>query len=302
MKTYTLDNGNIKAIFLSFGAILHELWVKNRYGSFINVIQGLKNLNEYISDSWSRGAIIGRYAGRLINPIKVNGKLYEIENEKGIMLHSGSEGWGKKNWTLVDLIEKKKVEFKYECPSGTTGFPGKVKANVSYSLDNNKLNIDYSAITESPTHINLTNHAYFNLNNNKPLGESYLKINADKYLELDKNLVPTGKKLLVDKTSFDFRNSKRIGEIRLDDYFVLNQTNGPVVEFFEPKNGINLGVFTNQPGLVVFTPPHFQAICFETQKFSNTPNIDSFPSTLINPNEVYRHKTSFVFNIHKKNI
>ena len=79
MKTYTLDNGNIKAIFLSFGAILHELWVKNRYGSFINVIQGLKNLNEYISDSWSRGAIIGRYAGRLINPIKVNGKLYEIE-------------------------------------------------------------------------------------------------------------------------------------------------------------------------------------------------------------------------------
>ena len=68
---------------------------------------------------------------------------------------------------------------------------------------------------------------------------------------------------------------------------------------FEPKNGINMCVFTNQPGLVVFTPPHFQAICFETQKFSNTPNIDSFPSTLINPNEVYRHKTSFVFNNHK---
>ena len=144
--------------------------------------------------------------------------------------------------------------------------------------------------------------AYFNLNNDKPLSESYLKINADKYLELDKNLVPTGKKLLVDKTSFDFRNSKRIGEIQLDDYFVLNHTNGPVLENFEPKNGINMGVFTIQPGLVVFTPPHFQAICFETQKFSNTPNIDSFPSTLINPNEVYRHKTSFVFNIHKKNI
>ena len=118
-------------------------------------------------------------------------------------------------------------------------------------------------------------------------------------MELDKNLVPTGKKLLVDKTSFDFRNSKRIGEIQLDDYFVLNHTNGPVVKYFESKNGINMDVFTNQPGLVVFTPPHFQAICFETQKFSNTPNIDSFPSTLINPNELYRHKTSFVFNIHK---
>ena len=301
MKIYTLDNGNIKAVFLSFGAILHELWVKNRYGKFINVIQGLKNLNDYISDSWSRGAVIGRYAGRLINPIKVNGKLYEIENEKGIMLHSGSEGWGKKNWALVDLIEKQKVEFKYECPDGTTGFPGKVQANVSYSLENNKLNIEYSAITESPTHINITNHAYFNLNKNESIGKSFLKINADKYLELDKSLVPSGKKLLVKNTSLDFRYSKKLGKIRLDDYFVVNQTNSPVAEFFEPKNGINMSVLTNQPGLVVFTPPHFQAICFETQKFSNTPNILSFPSTLINPHEVYCHKTSFVFNVQKNN-
>ena len=301
MKTYTLDNGNIKAVFLSFGAILHELWVKNRNGNFTNIIQGLKNLNDYISDSWSRGAIIGRYAGRLLNPIKVDGKLYEIENEKGVMLHSGSQGWGKKNWDLVDLLEKKRVVLKYECPSGTTGFPGKVQAKISYSLEKNKLNIDYSAITESPTHINLTNHAYFNLNKNDPIGNSFLKINADKYLELDKRLVPTGKKLLVKNTSLDFRNSKKLGKIRLDDYFVVNQTNCPVVEFFEPKSGINMSVFTNQPGLVVFTPPHFQAICFETQKFSNTPNILSFPSTLINPDEVYRHKTSFVFNIQKNN-
>ena len=297
MKTYTLDNGNIKAVFLSFGAILHELWVKNRNGNFTNIIQGLKNLNDYISDSWSRGAIIGRYAGRLLNPIKVNGKLYEIENEKGVMLHSGSQGWGKKNWDLVDLSEKKRVEFKYECPAGTTGFPGKVQANISYSLENNKLNIYYSAITESPTHINLTNHAYFNLNNNEPIDNSFLKINADEYLELDNSLVPTGKKLLVKNTSLDFRNSKKLGKIRLDDYFVVNQTNSPVVDFFEPKTGINMSIFTNQPGLVVFTPPHFQAICFETQKFSNTPNILSFPSTLINPQEVYRHETSFVFNI-----
>ena len=301
MKIYTLDNGNIKAVFLSFGAILHELWVKNRYGKFINVIQGFKNLNDYISDSWSRGAVIGRYAGRLINPIKVNGKLYEIENEKGIMLHSGSEGWGKKNWALVDLIEKQKVEFKYECPDGTTGFPGKVRANVSYSLENNKLNIEYSAITESPTHINITNHAYFNLNKNESIGKSFLRINADKYLELDKSLVPSGKKLLVKNTNLDFRYSRKLGKIRLDDYFVVNQTNSPVAEFFEPKNGINMSVLTNQPGLVVFTPPHFQAICFETQKFSNTPNILSFPSTLINPHEVYCHKTSFVFNVQKNN-
>ena len=235
MKTYTLDNGNIKAVFLSFGAILHELWVKNRNGNFTNIIQGLKNLNDYISDSWSRGAIIGRYAGRLLNPIKVNGKLYEIENEKGVMLHSGSQGWGKKNWDLVDLLEKKRVVLKYECPSGTTGFPGKVQAKISYSLEKNKLNVDYSAITESPTHINLTNHAYFNLNINEPIGNSFLKINADEYLELDKSLVPTGKKLLVKNTSLDFRNSKKLGKIRLDDYFVVNQTNSPVVEFFEPK-------------------------------------------------------------------
>ena len=144
------------------------------------------------------------------------------------------KGWGKKNWALVDLIEKKKVEFKYECPQEQLDFGEKLKANISYSLDNNKLNIDYSAITECPTHINLTNHAYFNFNKNEPIGESYLKINADNYLELDKNLVPTGKKLLIDKTSFDFRNLKG-GIIQLDDYFVLNHTNGPVVEFLNQK-------------------------------------------------------------------
>ena len=129
---------------------------------------------------------------KTLNPIKVKEKLYEIENEKGVMLHSGSEGWGKKNWDLVNLFEKKKVELKYECPAGTTGFPGKVQANVSYSIENNKLNIDYSAI-EIPNSYKLTNHAYFNLNNNELIGNSFLKINAEKYLELDKSLVPTGK-------------------------------------------------------------------------------------------------------------
>ena len=131
------------------------------------------------------------------------------------------------------------------------------------------------------------------------IGNSFLKDKCRQIFRTRQKFSSYWKKLLVKNTSLDFRYSKKLGKIRLDDYFVVNQTNSPVVEFFEPKSGINMSVFTNQPGLVVFTPPHFQAICFETQKFSNTPNILSFPSTLINPREVYRHKTSFVFNIQK---
>jgi aldose 1-epimerase len=168
---------------------------------------------------------------------------------------------------------------------------------VSYRLVGNQLRIDYRATTDAPTHVNLTNHAYFNLNPKSAIESHQLQIHADRYLELKQNLVPTGTRLNVAQTPFDFRTPKTIATTRLDDYFVLNATNEAAATLYEPQSGIEMKTYTDQPGVVVFTPPHFEAICFETQKFSNTPNIPTFPSTLLLPEAIYKHQTQFEFNL-----
>lgn len=297
METFTLDNGTLKAVFLSYGAILHQLWVKDKKGSLINVIQGLSQPEAYLSDSWSRGAVIGRYAGRLENPITIEEKKIEIEHEKGVLLHSGAKGWNTQYWSPRTSSDTHLLTFEYECPEGTGGFPGTVNAMVSYRLVGNQLRIDYRATTDAPTHVNLTNHAYFNLNPKSAFASHQLQIHADRYLALKQNLVPTGTRLNVTQTPFDFRTPKTIATTRLDDYFVLNATNEAAATLYEPQSGIEMKTYTDQPGVVVFTTPHFEAICFETQKFSNTPNIPSFPSTLLLPEAVYKHQTQFEFNL-----
>lgn len=297
MKTYSIDNGNLRAFFLSYGAILRELWVKDNKGLERNVIQGLPKAEDYLNDEWSRGAVIGRFAGRLENPILIEGERVSIEHQKGVLLHSGPKGWNKQEWEIEGSPETDRICFSYTCPKGTAGFPGTVKAKIIYQLKGNRLCINYHATTDAPTHINLTNHAYFNLASELPINHHELKINADKKLELKENLVPKGTMMNVNNTAFDFINSKEIKNIRMDDYFVLNETDQPAATLYSPISGIEMTTYTDQPGMVVFTPPHFDGICFETQKFSNTPNVPSFPSTLVRPEENYSQSTHYVFTL-----
>ena len=224
-------------------------------------------------------------------------KKIEIEHEKGVLLHSGAKGWNTQYWSPRTSSDTHLLTFEYECPEGTGGFPGTVNAMVSYRLVGNQLRFDYRATTNAPTHVNLTNHAYFNLNPKSAIASHQLQIHADRYLELKQNLVPTGTRLNVAQTPFDFRTPKTIAKTHLDDYFVLNATNEAAATLYEPQSGIEMKTYTDQPGVVVFTPPHFEAICFETQKFSNTPNIPTFPSTLLLPETVYKHQTQFEFNL-----
>jgi len=297
LKTYTLDNGILKAVFLSYGAILHQLWVKDKNGEQVNVIQGLESPKDYLTDTWSRGAIIGRYAGRLENPIQIEGKKIPIDHQNGVLLHGGQNGWSTQPWKVEHNAKPNSFQFTYHCPDGTAGFPGNVRTQICYQLKDNQLCINYQATTDTPTHINLTNHAYFNLNGNSPIDNHQLQIYADRVLELKNTLVPTGKMISVKNTAFDYRRKKNIGQHRLDDYFVINSTKREVASLYLPASGIEMKTYTNQPGVVVFTPPHFDAICFETQKFSNAPNIPSFPSTLLRPEAVYEQKTKYVFSL-----
>lgn len=297
METYSIENEFIKAVFIAYGAILHQLWVKDKNGNPTNVIMGLAEPEDYLNDEWARGAVIGRFAGRLVNPIKVGQQTVQIENNKGLMLHSGSSGWHLKTWTPKPHKNKQKITFEYHCPDGTSGFPGSIDARVTYSIHESVLLIQYQGIPSKTTPINMTNHAYFNLNPNNNIGNHKLTIDADDFLELQSNLVPTGKKIEVTGTPLDFRKEKFISETRLDDYFVVNQNQTSVASLYSPETGIEMKTYTDQPGVVVFTPPHFEAICFETQKFSNSPNIPSFPSTLIEANKEYSHRSRFEFSL-----
>jgi len=297
VETYSIENEFIKAVFIAYGAILHQLWVKDKNGNPTNVIMGLAEPEDYLNDEWARGAVIGRFAGRLVNPIKVGQQTVQIENNRGLMLHSGSSGWHLKTWTPKPHKNKQKITFEYHCPDGTSGFPGSIDARVTYSIHESVLLIQYQGIPSKTTPINMTNHAYFNLNPNNNIGNHKLTIDADDFLELQSNLVPTGKKIEVTGTPLDFRKEKFISETRLDDYFVVNQNQTSVASLYSPETGIEMKTYTDQPGVVVFTPPHFEAICFETQKFSNSPNIPSFPSTLIEANEEYSHRSRFEFSL-----
>ncbi len=296
MQVTTLENENLKAVFLDYGAVLHQLWVKDKNGIPINIVMGLETPEDYHHDNWSRGAVIGRFAGRLENPIQIGSKQISIEHSEGILLHSGSSGWGKKTWDIVNQ-KSNQVSFRYICREGASGFPGQVVAHIHYRLEEDSLSLEYHAQTNIDTHINLTNHAYFNLNPEGKIDRQYLRIHADEVLELKPSLVPTGLKKAVNQTSFDFRKQKQIGENRMDDYFVLNNKSNEAAVLFSSETGIEMSTHTDQPGIVVFTPPHFDAICFETQKFSNTPNIKNFPTTLVKKEEAYRHKTLFKFRL-----
>ena len=297
MKTFSLNNGIIEAVFLSYGAILHELWTKDKNGKRINIIQGLEKPEDYLTDSWSHGAIVGRYAGRLENPIQIEGKDIIIENSQGVLLHSGQSGWNTKEWKIIHDSRPNSVRFQYRCKDGASGFPGNVEAEINYRIKDNQICLDYFATTDAPTHINLTNHSYFNLNGGGPIDRHELKISADETLELKKNLVPTGKKLPIKNTVFDYNTQKLIGKNRLDNYFIVVPSELEIASLYESESGIEMKIYTDQPGLVVFTPSHFNAICFETQKFSNTPNILDFPSTLLVPGTKYIQKTLFEFNL-----
>ena len=296
MKVFTIENELLKAVFLDYGATLHQLWVKDKKGVPTNVIMGLETPEEYLEDSWSRGAVVGRFAGRLENPIHVQSKPIPIEHSDGVLLHSGSSGWNTKTWNLKEE-KKDMISFNHFCPEGASGFPGYVEAEIMYHLKENSLHLNYLAQTSADTHINLTNHAYFNLNPKGKINTQYLCIHADEVLELKSTLVPNGIKKSVKETQFDFKEQKQINNTRLDDYFVLQNDSKEAAVLFSQETGIEMKTVTNQPGLVVFTPPHFEAICFETQKFSNTPNISKFPSTLIKAGELYNQKTHYTFSL-----
>lgn len=324
-EVITLSNSHGMTLQVSnYGACIMSLKVPGKDGRSVDVVVGLPSALEYTKTDYLKknlcfGSSIGRYAGRISQKaIKIEGKTYPIYHKDGVHLHGGKEGFHNKLWIVDDAVYGKNpyVTLSYLSPHLEEGYPGNLKATVTYRLtEDNGLKIAYTAQTDKTTPVNLTNHSYFNLNGKGSVLDHRMMVVSEKYLEVDTQLIPTGRVLNSEHTRFDFRATSQIGRSDfegLDDTFVLNNSHLKA-SLSSVKTGIQMEVYTNQPAMVIYTPKgsrftdlsfkdgvtysEFPAICFETQNFPDAPNHGDFPSSLLNPGETYRNETLFKFSL-----
>ena len=328
---YTLANHRGESLkILNLGGIIFELNVPDRNGKIENITTNLETVDDYLNRSPHFGTLVGRFANRIAGArFTLDEKEYVFAPNNGEnLLHGGKNGFNKVLWDVEPFEETDAVGAKLSLTSDeqAQGFPGTVKIQVIYRLTNqNEFEIDYSATTDKATPINLTQHVYFNLSAfHQPLiYEEIAKINADFYLPVDKNLIPTGEIFPVEGTPLDFRSPIRIGErIDLvgdapkgyDHCYMVNRKPSEEMALcafvFNPLSGRTLELWTTAPGVQFYTANFLTgqqafgrtfakhaAFCLETQHFPDSPNQPSFPNAILRPGETYRHKSIFKFGI-----
>ncbi|MFL5739552.1 MAG: aldose epimerase family protein [Flavisolibacter sp.] len=322
---YILKNSKgMTAAITNYGGRIVGIWVPGKDGKMRDVVVGLGSVKDYQSpgDAYF-GALIGRYGNRIGRAkFKLDGKEYTLFANNGPnTLHGGKKGFSAQVWNAKQLGDSS-LQLSYLSKDMEEGFPGNLNVQVTYTLSNdNELKIDYKATTDKKTVVNLTNHAYFNLNGEGSgiINNHVLQINADKYTPVDSTLIPTGKIEPVAGTPFDFRNPTAIGahindsneQLKFgkgyDHNFVLNGSGmKKAATVTGDQSGIVLTVYTIEPGIQFYGgnfmqgQNHFKegakdeyrtAFCLETQHFPDSPNQPSFPSTVLEPGKEY-HTTS----------
>lgn len=314
------NNSGLELSILNYGATIQSLKVPSKNGSKVNVVAGLYKPEDYTEDLYKKhniclGASIGRYAGRISGgKFTIHDKVYTLPVKYGLHLHGGNEGFDKKIWNIDTISDDQtSVTLSYESKHLEEGYPGNLKVSVTYTLVDFKVDITFKATTDKSTVINLTNHAYFNLDGQGTILNHELQINNTHHLEVDSNLFPTGKVLPSKQTRFDYSKSSVINRKDFkgfDDTFVLGDEELAAI-LTSKITGIEMRITTNQPALVIYTKDKFPAIplsanymdypaiCFEAQNFPDAPNNKNFPSCLLNPEETYENKTRFSFSINE---
>ncbi|WP_036157910.1 aldose epimerase family protein [Maribacter forsetii] len=303
MKQVTISNAYLTLMVLDYGATIQKLLVKGEDGEYTNVVVGYNHPSRYRLDDNALGASIGRYAGRISEGgFVLDRERYHLYQEDGVHLHGGKEGFHQKYWTIdeVDNSDKPFVKLSYTSKHLEEGYPGNLTVSVTYKLMNNALQVIYEGMTDRSTVINLTNHAYFKLDDNPYIDEYDLQLNCPYRLETKDNLLPTGDIIPVRKTEFDFLLPKKIGLQRFDTIYIKDIGNEKVAELHSKTSGINMKVYTNQPALVVYTPPDFPSICFEAQNYPDAPNQPDFPKSVLRPGDIYNNISIFKFDIDSK--
>lgn len=323
---YIMRNSRgVEVHVINFGAIITSLVVPDKHHEPGDIVLGFDNLEDYLGDHPYFGAMIGRYCNRIGGAsFIIDGQTYKLTaNEGKNQLHGGARGFDKKLWTALPerMPDEVILKLMYESPDGEEGYPGNMIVQVTYTLDDdNDFSIALKAKSDRTTHVNLTNHSYFNLNNCRgTIYDHELMINADRYTVLDDENIPTGELKLVDDTPYDFRIPKPVREdirkigMGYDINYVLNKTAGElekVAAVHDPVSGRTMEVLTTQPGVQLYTANYVDgikgkegliynrhsAICLETQHFPDSPNHPEFPSTRLEPGEEYSEMIIFRFN------
>ena len=300
MQQVTINNGLISLTTLDYGAIIQKILFPDKNGRQHNCVVGFEAPEDYLKDDRFLGACIGRFAGRMSKGhFQIGETTYPIFEEDGVHLHGGQQGLGRRFWKLKDHSEEADpfITYQYISPHLEEGYPGNLTVSVTYQLLGNTLKVLHKAITDRPTIVNLTNHSYFTLDEQDTLDDLVLQIRSEKRLGMDEKLLPTGSIELVENTTLDFRQPKRLGTVRLDTPYVMDPAKKPMATATSLSSGIQLSVHSNQPALVVYTPEDLAAFCFETQNYPDAPNQPAFPSALLLPGETYVNESFFTFDL-----
>mgnify|MGYP000523673394 FL=1 len=332
---YTLKNkSGMEVCITNFGGRIVSIMVPDKDGKMQDVVLGFDNIDDYIRIPSDFGASIGRYANRIAQGrcVRDNDTIQLPQNNFGHCLHGGPQGWQYQVYD-ANLIDNTTLELTRLSPDGDENFPGNVTAKVTFKLsDDNALDIKYSATTDKKTIINMTNHSYFNLSGDpsQPATDHILYVNADNYTPVDSTFMTTGEIIPVKDTPMDFITPKAIGQditkydfVQLkngngyDHNWVLN-TNGditkPAARLTSPQSGITLEVYTNEPGIQVYTGNFLDgsiqgkkgitynqraSVCLETQHYPDSPNKPQWPSVILEPGQTYNSECIFKFSIAK---
>jgi aldose 1-epimerase len=312
----TLVGGGLQMHVLTYGCIIAALDVPDARGHRANVVLGFDRLEPYIDASPYFGAVVGRFANRIANArFVIDGREHRLSaNEPPNHLHGGFNGFDKRIWHADVSGDGSAVVLRRTSPDGEEGFPGALDARVTYTLADSELRIAYEAVTDAPTHVNLTQHSYFNLRGSGDVLDHLLAINASTYLPVDATMIPTGDSAPAAGTPFDFQKSTAIGlHLRdpheqltcgggYDHTFIVHRANtalAAAARVLEPSSGRTLEVRTTEPGLQFYSGQvvAHRGFCLEPQHYPDSPNRPLFPSTLLRPGERYESATVYAFGL-----
>ncbi|HID38968.1 MAG TPA: galactose mutarotase [Calditrichaeota bacterium] len=330
---YWIENAQIKAAFTNYGGRLVGLWVLDKYGKYTDVVVGMNSADGFKNSTEPYfGATIGRVGNRIAKgKFTLNGKEYTIPVNNGAnTLHGGIKGFQDVVWT-ANKINDETLVLTYSSPDGEQGFPGNLEVKVTYSVTSEQaMKMEYEATTDQPTVVNLTNHAFFNLNGegSGTILNHLAQFNANLFTPVNSGLIPFGEHKEVKRTPFDFTEPHTIGErinaendqlkngAGYDHNFVLNETkkNGMnyVGSVTGDASGIVMDVYTEEPGFQFYsgnfmkgentfksgsTDDYRTAFALETQHFPDSPNHSNFPSITLNPKEKYHTISIYKFSI-----
>lgn len=333
VSVFTLSNSKgLKAEIINYGGIITKLLVPDNKGNLDDITLGFDTLEDYLENPPYFGALVGRYANRIEDAqFVLNGKQYTLyKNNGNNHLHGGLKGFDKAVWN-AEIVKKginDSLQLTYRSVDGEEGYPGNLDIKVTYALsDDNELNIDYFAVSDRDTVVNLTNHAYFNLCGHAAgdVSSHEVMINADSFTVIDNQFIPTGEIIKVEGTPMDLRVLKPLGHGLsstfeqilngggYDHNWVLN-TAGDIsqkaAEVYEKSTGRVMEVFTTKPGVQLYTGNFLGDIgqckegaayvkrgglCLETQFFPNSMKHKHFPSPVLKAGQEYVHKTIYKF-------